>query len=58
MAIGLANGIVDLELRTLTIALNSVDKWSIEMAMSWVTLQQWKNDGEIGNVQDLFRVCL
>ena len=58
MAIGLANGIVDLELRTLTIALNNVDKWSIEMAMSWVTLQQWKNDGEIGNVQDLFRVCL
>ena len=58
MAIGLANGIVDLELRTLIIALNSVDEWSIEMAMSWVTLQQWKNDGVIGNVQDLFRVCL
>ena len=58
MVIGLANGIVDLELRTLTIALNSVDKWSIEMAMSWVTLQQWKNDGAIGDVRDLFRVCL
>ena len=45
MTIVSANGIVDLELRTLAIALNSFDKWSTELAMAPMTSQQWKNDG-------------
>ena len=53
-----ANGIVGLELRTLVIALNSFDEWSTELAMSLITLQHWKNNGAIGDVRDLFRLCL
>ena len=51
-----ANGIVDLELRTLEIALNRFDEWGTELAMSLMTSQQWKNDGAIGDVRDLFRL--
>ena len=58
MTIVPANGIVDLELRTLAIALNSFDEWSTERAMSLMTSQHWKNDGAIGDVRDLFRLCL
>ena len=58
MTIVSANGIVDLELRTLAIALSSFDEWSTELAMSLMTLQHWKNDGAIGDVRDLFKFYL
>ena len=58
MTIVSANGIVDLELRTLAIALNSFDEWSTDVAMSLMTLQHWKNDGATGDVRNLFRLCL
>ena len=50
-----ANGIVDLELRTLEIALNRFDEWGTELAMSLMTSQQWKNDVAIGDVRDLLQ---
>ena len=53
-----ANGIIDVELRTLAIASNSFDEWGTELTMSLMTSQQWKNDGAIGDVRDLSRLCL
>ena len=58
MTIVSANGVVDVELRTLAIALNSSDEWSTELATLPMTSQQWKNDRALGDVRDLFRLCL